>query len=138
MITAEQHKALRERIAIESAWWDRPKEDDEKLMPEDMRVSNEDRSAVEVYEFVNDPPERYTVYINTRECTATTWTGDVLGTVTFGKEYRSNMGDKRQHVWMKGINGKVYTGTSVIRTRWNVPACINDRLNNKRIKLCHE
>lgn len=117
MLTAEQHKALRERIDAENAFIDSKRgKNGWACIPaneysENVKVENANKSAVEVYEFVNDPPERYTVYINTLERTATTWMGDVLGTVILGSEYRSNFGDKRQHVWMKGINGKIYTGT---------------------------
>lgn len=73
--------------------------------------TNEQRSAIEVYEWVNDPPDRYFAYVNEKTRKLTTWTGDVLGHVHFGRTYQSNMGDKRCHIWVTAINGREYTGT---------------------------
>jgi hypothetical protein len=78
-------------------------------------VSNADRSSVEVYEFCQNPPERYFLYISFPEfgkpAIATTWTGERLGAVTFGQSFRSPFGDKRVPVRIKAINGKDYAGT---------------------------
>jgi len=73
--------------------------------------TNEERSAVEVYEFVMTPPEKYFLYINRTKREATTWTGDKLGTVGFGREYRDNFGGRRVPVTVYGINGCKYYGT---------------------------
>ncbi len=72
--------------------------------------TNEERSVVEVYEFVNDPPDRYFAYINEKTRTCNTWMGDKLGEVGFGRAYRSNMGDIRVPITVYGINGKKYHG----------------------------
>lgn len=74
-------------------------------------VSNEMRSAIELYEFMNNPPDKYFLYIDEDKAIATTWTGQQLGSVTFGKEYKSNMGDKRQSVSIWAVNGHTYYGT---------------------------
>jgi len=74
-------------------------------------VDNNLRSAIETYEFISNPPDKYFIYINESKCIATTWTGQPLGSVSFGQEYRSNMGDKRQPVSILGINGRKYHGT---------------------------
>ena len=77
-------------------------------------LTNEERSAIEVYEFVAEPPQRYFLYIKEEgpyDGTATTWTGERLGAVTFGRAYRSNFGDKRIPVWIQAINGEHYQGT---------------------------
>lgn len=75
-------------------------------------VTNELRSKIETWEFINDKPERYFIYIDEKEKVATTWMGDKLGSVVyFGREYRSNMGDKRQSVDIAAINGIKYYGT---------------------------
>jgi hypothetical protein len=42
---------------------------------------NTERSAIEKYKFYHNPPENYFLYINQKNKTATTWTGEVLGTV---------------------------------------------------------
>lgn len=75
-------------------------------------IDNDLRSAIEVYEFINDPPKNYFVYINAKELTVTTWTGQRLGTLTFlGPKYRDNFGGQRQSVSLKAINGFRYSGT---------------------------
>jgi len=75
------------------------------------QVNNDLRSAIEVWEFIHNPPQNYFLYINETERTATTWTGEKLGSVSFGHVYRSNMNDKRQSVTIQAINGKTYAGT---------------------------
>jgi hypothetical protein len=77
----------------------------------DRAPNNTERSQVEVYEFYYNPPERYFLYINREQQTATTWTGDKLGTVSFGREWRDNFGGKRVPVTVRAINGKTYHGT---------------------------
>lgn len=74
-------------------------------------VTNELRSKIEVWEFKHAIPEKYFIYIDEQNRTATTWTGDILGTVVFGSEFKSNFGDTRQHITVLAINGKAYYGT---------------------------
>jgi hypothetical protein len=77
-------------------------------------VSNEERSAVEVFEFCHDVPDHYFLYIDEQKRTATTWTGDKLGDVTFGREYSCpSFGHRsvRQPVTIHAINGRIYHGT---------------------------
>lgn len=73
--------------------------------------ANRLRSAVEVYEFVQKPPREYVLYIDRGRAKATTWTGEVLGDVSFGQEYGTNMGDRRVPVRVRAINGRTYAGT---------------------------
>jgi len=73
--------------------------------------TNEERSAIEVYEFVHDPPVKYFLYIDEPSRSATTWMGDVLGRVSFGQSYRSAFGDTRVPIWVDAINGLLYHGT---------------------------
>jgi hypothetical protein len=73
--------------------------------------TNEMRSACEVYEFCVTPPERYFLYINREKKVATTWTGDVLGQVYFGTQWRDNFGGTRVPITVRAINGKTYHGT---------------------------
>lgn len=75
-------------------------------------VTNADRSRMEVYEFVNQPPSRYFAYVDVDKRVITTWTGDRLGDITgLGDPYRSNVGDTRIHVTVQAINGLRYYGT---------------------------
>lgn len=75
------------------------------------KVTNADRSAIEVYEFCTEKPLKYFLYINEKERTATTWTGEKLGVVSFGRKYRDNFGAIRVPVTVQGINGISYYGT---------------------------
>lgn len=77
----------------------------------DRAPNNTERSQIETYEFIVNPPESYFLYINQEKRTATTWTGEVLGVVTFGNEWRDNFGGKRVPVTIQAINGKTYHGT---------------------------
>jgi hypothetical protein len=118
VITPEQAADIRQRNDVLMSWIDsiRGKNGWASYRPEDKPanvpdVTNEERSALEVFEFCATPPERYFLYISEDNQTATTWTGDVLGEVSFGREYRDNFGGKRVPVWIRGINGKQYHGT---------------------------
>jgi len=75
-------------------------------------VTNEEISAAEVYQFINDPPDKYFVYINEERHEATTWIGEKLGHVTGLSQIpkRSNFGDFRVYIDVYGINGKKYHG----------------------------
>lgn len=116
MITNERYIELKANLAEYDAWalqfrqrngW--------TVIPADavppVTVTNADRSAVEVYEFCSNPPDRYTLYINEKREDATTWTGDGLGRTVFGREYRDNFGGRRVPVTIYAINGRKYVGT---------------------------
>lgn len=83
-------------------------------VPQEARVSNEEISALEVYDWEANPPDKKLVYIKEiapRHGLATTWMGDTLGKAVLGNPWVSNFGDKRVPVWVRGINGKMYYGT---------------------------
>lgn len=89
-------------------------------VPADARLTNEERSALELYDFCTDPPARYFLYIRMdddkgqgfyRQGIATTWMGDMLGRATFGPSWRSNFGDHRRAVRIRAVNGRTYVGT---------------------------
>jgi hypothetical protein len=82
-----------------------------KTFPYAEEVTNELRSKIELWEFINNKPEKYFLYIDEKEKNAINWTGEYLGKVFFGSEYRSNVGDKRQSIEIKAINGLSYYGT---------------------------
>jgi len=87
-----------------------PKEVNQKFPFADI-VDNDLRSALEVYEFIHDKPEKYFLYIDEKKTEAITWTGQKLGSVWFGREFRDNFGGKRQPITVCGINGVKYAGT---------------------------
>ncbi len=74
-------------------------------------VNNDLRSAIELWEFMNDIPQSYFLYISEERKEATTWTGQKLGNVHFGREYKDNFGGKRQPIDVYAVNGKKYHGT---------------------------
>jgi hypothetical protein len=76
--------------------------------PAEANSTNEERAAMEVYEWHHDKPTEYFLYIKDR--IATTWTGEKLGTVSFKNEWRSNMGDVRISIDVRGTNGVKYHG----------------------------
>lgn len=87
-----------------------PKEVYEKF-PYANEVTNELRSAIEVYEFIANPPKKYFLYVDEKTGEVTTWTGQKLGRFTVINGYRSNMRDFRISIRIKAINGKEYYGT---------------------------
>lgn len=73
---------------------------------------NKLRSALEEYEFfhcLSGP--KYSVHIREKSYEAITWTGQRLGAVSFGSEFRSNMGDVRINITLRSDNGQVWFGT---------------------------
>jgi hypothetical protein len=81
------------------------------ITQEQVDERNREISKREVAEFIANPPTKYFAYINEQTRKMTTWTGDFLGAVSFGKEYRSNFGDKRVSISVMAVNGKHYYGT---------------------------
>lgn len=72
---------------------------------------NWERSRAEVKAFKEEKPDKYFLYIKEADRTATTWMGHKLGDVTFGRPFRSNMGDVRVPITVRGVNGVTYVGT---------------------------
>src|SRR2546430_7896671 len=100
MLTLTQAADIRARLARFEAWLGKRRSYRVEEIPADvLQVSNEGRSSLEVFEFVNDPPRKYFLYIKEPSPQqaaplvgqATTWTGERLGYVRFGRPWRSNM-----------------------------------------------
>ena len=121
MITATQYNEISTRHNALMLWVDsiRGKNGWASYKPEDKPatvpdVTNEERSALEVYDFVNNPPDKYFLYVDEVNRTVTTWTGEKLGSITFlGVPYRCGRYRfaKRQSIRVTGINGVKYSGT---------------------------
>jgi hypothetical protein len=119
MISYIQHKMLRTKFdtyqnALEQLWESNGRYG--VVYPEDRPYlppapTNEEISAIEVYEFVNDPPEKYLAYVNEKTMEMTTWTGEKLGRVGWGRTWKSNFGDVRVSIDVDGINDARYHGT---------------------------
>ena len=116
MISGTRYRALRKKIDLFESEHKRlyPRAlafNQEMLAKLPPDATNKEKSAVEVYEFVHDPPDRYFAYVNEKTNSLNTWTGVRLGTVTFGTPYRAVFGDTRVPIGVKAINGLVYHGT---------------------------
>ena len=75
-------------------------------------IINDYQSALEVYEFLEDPPDKYFAYVDEKEMRLITWTGQTLGKIIkMGGKFKGNMGDDRITIIVKGINGREYYGT---------------------------
>jgi hypothetical protein len=119
MMTEQEYRTTRARIDAYETWRNGRSPIDPKDVPPGMTVTNEERSAVEVYEFVRDRPASYFAYVALpnaarpwcKRPTLITWTGDELGRITLGNTWRGNMGDVRQAIRVQAINGVTYSGT---------------------------
>lgn len=116
VITADEAREIGERNAAYNAWsaqFVRP--NGWTVIPADavppVKITNDERGKLEQYRFHQERPAAYFLYINEGEGRATTWTGDTLGAVSFGREYRDNFGGKRVPITVRAINGAVYHGT---------------------------
>lgn len=112
-ITREAYEHLRARLQKYEAWRDGRTAVNTKDIPPELEVTNDERSRVEVYEFITNPPDKYFCYISEANpgVRATTWTGQSLGSVILGPKYRDNFGGTRQSVHLTAINGYTYFGT---------------------------
>jgi len=80
-------------------------------MPDNARVTNDERGELERREFLLHPPTgQYVCYLSDDGQHVTTWPGQILGTVTYRHSYRSNMGDTRVTLNVTGIDGRKYHG----------------------------
>jgi len=76
------------------------------------KVTNTERSIVEVHQFKQRPPKKYTAYMGNKLKKVTTWTGQPIGKVTWvGSEYKDSMGGTRQNFRINAVNKKKYSGT---------------------------
>lgn len=115
VISKEQAEDIRTREKRHREWLgDRTSYMPDEV-PADARLTNDERSALEVYDFLNDPPDNYVFYIDRPTRTATTWTGEVLGAVSFGTQYNvpafGGYPSTRVSISVTGINNRVYHGT---------------------------
>lgn len=95
-------------------------------------VSNEERSALEQFDFFHDAPEQYLLYVDDKSGKAITFTGDVLGRVERGVSYKSpsfGRASVRVPIKVYAINGYVYSGTYY--------ASAGDYARIKRTKATH-
>lgn len=111
-ISAETANDIRNRETALREWiGDRTSYHPDELPAHIKPPSNEERSALEIFEFQRDKPDRYFFYVSRDKGLATTWTGEELGRVTFGRTYRDNFGGERVAITFHAITGDTYHGT---------------------------
>ena len=126
MITTERYNELNEKSGRFAAWLgDRRSYRPEEVPAHCPAPTNEERSQMEVFQFVNMPPEKYFCYIRRVDCDgnpaaasmrfqATTFTGEILGEGILGHGYETPAfyrPSRRYPVRFKAINGREYAGT---------------------------
>lgn len=120
IISKERAADIRARCDALAAWMNANKRNsytvDELRAAGVAEVSNEERGALELYEWFTDIPERYFAYVKEGKAlgelhTVTTFMGDSLGHCSLGPVWRSNLGDRRRSVILIGTNGARYHGT---------------------------
>jgi len=120
-ISAEQYQVLRAKLEAFEGWRaGRTSYHPSEIPAHIPEVTNEQRSQMEVYEFVNNPPQRYFLYVRRPNplsdvIQVTTWMGDVLGTGILGRRYKTpafgGYPSTRYPIRFAAINGKKYFGT---------------------------
>jgi hypothetical protein len=118
----QAYNSFKVRLAAFEAWRGGRSGYPSDSVPAELRTTNDEQSACELYEWLENPPDKYFLYISqkTGGCPrfgdfivdgAQTWTGTPLGNVRFGREYRDSFGGARIPVTVYGNNGVHYAGT---------------------------
>ena len=124
LISAEQAADIRRREKLSTAWlrkhrsgrsgWVSYDPKDPKLPPSVRRQpTNEERSELELFEFMRDRPDRYFAYYNNAMTEIGTFTGQKLGNIIQkGTIYRTGWGPgaRKQRVRVRAITGDTYAG----------------------------
>ena len=121
IITREQRNEIQARLDKLNAWIDTIRDKRTgwaSYKPEEKPanipdVTNEERSSLEVFDFIDNPPEKYFLYVDVKNKIVTTWTGEKLGNITYlSAPFRCGFGihTKRQSLRFTAINGAVYSG----------------------------
>ena len=114
MLSTWEYLHLSQRNAANVAAWagrTSMSAEESAALPASAQITNDERSALECFEFCAAVPDSYFCYINERSQVASTWTGDRLGHVTFGRQWRDNFGGVRVPITVRAINGRTYHGT---------------------------
>lgn len=105
MITQEEYNELKARYERKAVWRNGRCSYRLEDVPSDCRISNDEVSSIEVYEFVQNPPDSYIAYVDLKNANITTWTGEKLGDII--SRHRNSRG-----YWLKikAYNGCKYRG----------------------------
>jgi hypothetical protein len=108
LISAEEYARLGAVYARHIAWLGDRRSYKPEECPVDCRITNEERSLIEVYEFYRDKPQSYFAYVTGGMSYIMTWAGDRLGRIT-SRSCRNRQG--RVSIVVMGDNGVRYYGT---------------------------
>ena len=113
MITQQERDSIMQREQALQQWLGKRRSYHPSELPSTINPpTNEERSKVELFDWMTDPPERYFAYPSEDWTHVVNWTGELLGKIIWaGREWRSNMGDKRTPIRVSGSNGRLYSGT---------------------------
>lgn len=118
-LSPEEAADLRQRLDAATQWLRQhgqlsydPKD---PALPDFVRdqPTNEERSALEVFEFLRDRPEKYFAYYTDDLTAVTTWMGDKLGDIVYrGPAYKVGFwpGATMRRVRVVAITGDRYAG----------------------------
>jgi hypothetical protein len=111
--TEGRYRTLKLKLAAFDRWLGKRRSYRPEEVPYGLTVTNDERSEVEVYEFLNSPPLKYFAYVKSApKAVLTNWMGYVLGDIVkWGYAHKGNMGDVRVAITVRAINGYMYTGT---------------------------
>jgi len=130
--TIEEHQEVKERQAAYESWSKQFRQKNGWIIipPEavpPVKFDNDDRSAIELWEWKHDPPEKYFLYIRENDkrpegfpyepplWEAITFAGQKLGNVRYATEYKcpafGGWPSVRQSITVYGNNGVKYYGT---------------------------
>lgn len=105
MISEQLYNELKARYERLEAWRGNRRSYSPYEVPEDCIISNSGISSIELYEFVHNPPDSYFAYIDLKNATMTTWTGEKLGDIVGG--WHNTRG---KWLYIQGVNGCKYRG----------------------------
>jgi hypothetical protein len=120
MVTETQYSELKSRQAIYEKWSENFKQKNGWIViPKEatppVTFENEDRSKIEIYEFVTQKPARYFAYYHSGSRLIRNWMGEQLALVEYYSVPKvSSFGDKRVYFSARGINGIRYHGVAYV------------------------
>jgi hypothetical protein len=106
---------IRDRYNAFQTWLgDRCSYRPEDVPPNVPRVTNEEVSALEVWQFINEPANTWSMYLASDGRTLTTWPGDKLATVTSETVREVGFGYRPSRTYLRAIaiDGSHWYGTS--------------------------
>lgn len=116
MITTETYLQFKHLSDAHNAWVDTKRGRNgwaaykqEEVPAHLQRVTNEMRSAIEMFEFAHHKPDQLFAYVTGGKLG--NWMGETMGRVQYGASWRDNFGGERVSIRVRASNGRTYAGT---------------------------